>query len=92
VDDSSFEWDPNKARSNFGKHGVTFELARSAFQDPAFVDLDDVDSNEDRFKRLCLFSSIVFVVTYTERGDTIRIISARRANKHEQGIYFGQQS
>ena len=83
MDDNSFEWDTNKAQSNFAKHGVTFELARSAFQDTAFVDLDDFEQDEERYNRLCLFRGIVFVVTYTERNDVIRIISARRASKHE---------
>jgi hypothetical protein len=82
--------DDGKSAKNFDKHGVTFEKARAAFYDPHGIDEDDPDPNEQRFSRFCRLDQQVFVIVYTERGDRIRIISARLANKHEQRIYFQQ--
>jgi uncharacterized protein len=86
--DDEFEWDDDKAASNFDKHKVTFEQARAAFDDPDGIDRDDADPHEERLSRLCRDGQRVFVVVWTERDDRIRIISARRANKHEQRTYF----
>ena len=88
--DDEFEWDDDKAARNFRKHGVTFEEARAAFHDPDSINEDDPHPDEVRFKRLCRRGQQVFVVVWTERGDRIRIISARPASKHEQRIYFQQ--
>jgi uncharacterized protein len=86
--DDEFEWDDRKAATNFDKHLVTFEQARAAFCDPDAINEDDPDPDEVRFIRLCRLDQEVFVVVWTERGDRIRIISARLANKHEQRTYF----
>jgi len=69
---------------------VSFELAAIAVQDPLSIeDLDDRDSyGEDRVSLLGLAQGTVLVVIYTERDERIRIISARRANKHEQDRYY----
>jgi hypothetical protein len=88
--DNEFEWDDRKARRNFRDHGITFDQARAAFHDPDCIDEDDPDPGEERFSRLCRLGQQVFVVIYTERGDRIRIISARLATKHEQHTYFQQ--
>lgn len=86
--DDEFEWDDVKAARNFRKHKVTFEQARTAFDDPDSVDRDDPDPDEDRVIRLCKYGDGVLVVVWTDRGDRVRIISARLANNHEHRIYF----
>ena len=86
--DDEFEWDDEKAARNAGVHGVTFEEARAAFYDPDAKHEDDPGPDEERFIRLCRQGLDVLVVIWTERGDRIRIISARPANKHEQLTYF----
>ena len=85
--DEEFEWDDTKAASNFAKNRISFEMARAAFADPACVDSDDPDPDEERYKRLCMYSGRLLVVIYTERGRCIRIISARTANKHDRRAY-----
>jgi uncharacterized DUF497 family protein len=84
-----FEWNDDKARANARKHGVTFERAKLAFGDPfAIAVLDDRDDYvEERFVLLGMAGGRHLFVAYTERGDRIRIISARRATRHEQDIY-----
>ena len=85
-----FEWDPAKARKNLQKHGVSFEEASSVFYDPLAVTGSDPDRSEDE-ERVVTFglSSVsgLLVVAHTERGDTIRIISARIATPYERHIY-----
>ena len=88
--DDGLEWHDDKAAINFRDHGVTFETARAAFDDPDHFEVDDPDPHEVRFNRGCRYETDIFVVTYTERGDRIRIISARPATRHEQRLYFGQ--
>ncbi len=88
--DHWFEWDDTKARANIRKHGVSFDLGRVAFMDTNWVDEDDPDAVELHYKRLCVFADVVYVVIYTERGDRVRIISARKANAHEQDTYLRQ--
>ena len=90
--DDEFEWDDRKAVRNFRDHGITFEMARLAFHDPDCINREDPDPDEERFSRLCRHGYRVFVVVWTLRGNRIRIISARPANKHEQEIYFRQQA
>jgi uncharacterized protein len=84
-----FEWSDAKARANARKHGVTFDRAKLAFADPhAVAAVDDrEDYDEERSILLGLAEGPLLFVVYTERDDRIRIISARRATKHEQGIY-----
>jgi len=86
----AFEWDPEKAKRNAAKHGVSFEEAVTVFTDRLALTEYDADHshNEDRF--LTLGTSIVrrlIVVGHTDRGDTIRIISARRATRQERLSY-----
>ena len=90
-----FEWDEAKAESNFRAHGVSFELAKTVFDD-AFA-VDRIDDREDyaeyRFFVIGMSErQVLLFVAYTEREDRIRIISARRATKHEQDFYFEQNS
>jgi uncharacterized protein len=84
-----FEWDNAKAVSNKRKHGVSFEDASEAMRDPDVVeDLDTQDEyGEDRMIAYAKLEGQVLVVIYTMRGDLYRIISARRAEKHERNYY-----
>jgi uncharacterized DUF497 family protein len=79
-----FEWDPEKARANARKHGVSFDDAATAFGDPLSVTVPDPDhsDNEDRFILLgSSYQGRLLVVVHTERGDNIRIMSARLATQ-----------
>ena len=84
------EWDSAKAASNLRKHGVSFEEASSVFYDPLAVTGADPDHSEDE-ERLITFgmspAEQLLVVSHTERGEAIRIISARMATRTERRIY-----
>ncbi|MEM7536176.1 MAG: BrnT family toxin [Chloroflexota bacterium] len=85
-----FQWDPEKARTNLRKHKVSFEEAATVFQDALSLTGDDPDhsSEEDRFVTFGLSSrGRLLVVSFTERGERIRIISARQMTRSERGIY-----
>jgi len=86
----SFEWDEAKAAENYVKHGVSFETAVKVFTDPFAVErLDDrEDYGEERFILIGTADEVVLTVVYTERNGRFRIISARRATRHEQDDYF----
>lgn len=84
-----FEWDPAKAATNLRDHQIAFPDATTVFgDDRAFIE-DDPDPDEERFKITGLTSAGRLVaVIYTERsGGRIRIISARKATKHEIKAY-----
>ena len=89
-----FEWDPKKAASNLIDHKVSFGQAAIACRDPFAVEwIDDrEDYDEERSGLLGLYGREVIYVAYTERGDNIRIIMARRAEKHEQHRYYRQNA
>jgi uncharacterized protein len=90
--DDRFEWDDTKAARNARKHRVTFEEAREAFDDSDGVDEPDDDPDEDRWRRIGRSSSRVIVVIFAERDHRIRIISARKATRHEELSYNRQAS
>jgi uncharacterized DUF497 family protein len=92
MNDDDFEWDEAKAAANCDKHGVSFSRARLIFADPFGVaEYDDRDDyGEDRFARVGMVEDTLLFVSYTERDERIRIISARRATKHEQDDYYQQ--
>lgn len=83
------EWDPNKARLNAAKHGVSFSDAAVALEDTRNLTLrEDTTENEQRFVSLGMDPlGRLLVVVYTYRGSNLRIISARRATKHERAQY-----
>jgi uncharacterized protein len=87
-----FDWNKSKAKDNYAKHGVRFELAKDVFKDPFAIEfLDDrQDYGEERYVIVGIVRGQVLYVGYTERNDFFRIISARRATKHEQEFYFQQ--
>ncbi len=85
-----FEWDEGKAKENAMKHKVSFEEARSVFNDPFSITIYDPDhsADEDRYIDVGLSSKgRVLVVSYVERGENIRIISSREATGKERKDY-----
>lgn len=86
-----FEWDDRKARSNLRDHEISFELASYVFDDANAMDELDDDPHEERWKRIGVAQGRLLVVVYTFRGSRIRIISARKADSHEQDHYFTQR-
>lgn len=89
-----FEWDIAKASRNWRHHGVTFDQAAKALVDPFAVEWIDEreDYGEERTNLLGMCDGVLLHVTYTERGERIRIISARRAERHEQDNYYRENS
>ena len=87
-----FEWDDEKAHSNLEKHGVSFEEASSVFLDPDFLVINDPTS-PDRFIALGFsrLARLLFVV-HLERGEKVRIISARKATRSERKTYEQRQN
>lgn len=87
-----FEWSTAKARANLKKHGVSFEEAQSVFYDEYARQFFDEDHSDDEARFVMLGMSIqsrVLVVCHCERsdGNTIRIISARKATRKERKFY-----
>ena len=84
------EWDPTKARTNRRKHGVTFEEAATVFTDPLSSTIADPLHSEEEERFIIIGQSIqqrLLVVVHADRGNRIRIISARVANAHERKTY-----
>ena len=86
-----FEWDPAKAKSNIARHGVRFDHAQAVFADVNAIEMLDETPDEERWRLLGRAGPDILVVVYTERGNRIRIISARKASKREQKIYLEQE-
>lgn len=86
---NGFEWDGEKAATNYEKHGLAFVLAPEVFERMTLEAVDDrKDYGETRFIALGVTSTgLVVVMVYTWRGDCRRIISLRKANKNEQEKY-----
>jgi uncharacterized protein len=84
-----FEFDPAKAVGNLRKHGVSFADAEVVFMDPLAVHRVDPDAEiEERFVAVGVGSAgQLLVVVYTIRGDSVRLISARRATPDERRCY-----
>ena len=85
-----FEWDPEKEAANLRKNGVSFTEAQSVFADPLSLTIPDQEHSEDEARFIIIGVSgarRLVVVCHTERGDRIRIISAREATRREQSDY-----
>ena len=85
-----FEWDRAKAAENLRKHAVSFEEAATVFRDTLSATGHDPDHSVDEGRYITFGISSrgrLLVVSHTERGDTIRIISARLVTKGERKIY-----
>jgi uncharacterized DUF497 family protein len=88
--DDLFEWDPEKAESNFAKHGVSFEEAITVFSDPLSLTISDPVHSVGENRFIITGYSILgrqIVVVHTDRGDKIRLISARAASPSERKWY-----
>jgi uncharacterized DUF497 family protein len=87
VVSGDFEWDDAKAASNRSKHRVSFEEAAEAMRDPFAVDFEDPVHPENLITlALSPRDRILYVVT-TQRGERVRLISARVATSHERRLY-----
>ncbi len=86
----AFEWDEAKAYADQTKHGISFEEAKTVFNDPLFVDFYDPDHSDEEHRYIILGQSVhhrLPMVSYTERGEAIRLISARKATQRERRAY-----
>jgi len=82
-------WDEKKRRANLARHGFDFADAQTVFSGPTFTFEDDrFDYGEERFITLGMLYGTVVVIAHTERNDATRLISMRKATKHEQKIYL----
>ena len=90
INDMVFEWDDEKNQINKRKHKISFETAANVFFDEDRIEqLDEFHSDdEERWQVIGMVDEILFVI-YTERDDRTRIISARRDDKKERRIYYG---
>ncbi|HUE95383.1 MAG TPA: BrnT family toxin [Longimicrobiaceae bacterium] len=81
-----FEWDENKAKNNLQKHGIDFEDAIGVFEGAVLEIRSDRDG-EERYEAIGVLNGREIVVVYTPRPGRYRIISARKATKHERITY-----
>ena len=91
----NFEWDGKNAENNLRKHGVSFEEAVTVFSDPLSLTIDDPHHSEDEERFVIVGLSAqqrLLVVVHTERGEHIRLISARMATRKEQRVYEEESS
>ena len=86
----TFEWDEEKAKENIREHKVSFEEAKTVFNDPFLMTFPDPEHSESEKRYLNIGSSSkerVLIVIHTERGVNIRIISCRKATTNERRVY-----
>jgi uncharacterized DUF497 family protein len=86
----TFEWHEEKAKANLRKHGVSFEEAKTAFNDPLAITFPDPGHSESENRYLsvgCSARGRILLVVHTEREANIRIISCRKAMPGERRIY-----
>ena len=94
----NFDWDNNKNQSNIAKHGISFEEAIAIFDDPNILNYEDTRLNygETRFVSIGQIilvtqeKTVIIVVIHTQRNQTIRLISAGKANERERKRYERQ--
>jgi len=85
-----FEWDTAKASRNLSKHGISFDEARTVFDDPLFITFLDEEHSHDEERYITLGLSTMnnlLLIAHTEREGVIRIISARKATNNERRHY-----
>lgn len=85
-----FKWDDEKAVVNLAKHGVSFEEAETVFDDPLYVDFYDPDHSSEEHRYIIIGESRrgrLLIISYTERDDVTRLISAREVTKGEREVY-----
>ena len=87
-----FEWDASKASANRAKHGIAFEAAITAFDDPLqlrFYDAAHSTAQEDREILIgSMDNGVVVTIVFAQFGETKRLISARRAQRPERARYY----
>lgn len=93
IFDRVFEWDDEKNKANREKHKISFESAAYVFFDPNYIEIpDEAHSNDEtRYAVIGFVNKVLFVVC-TNRGEAIRIISARKATAKERSRYYGNRS
>ena len=82
-----FEWDEPKSKINKSKHGIDFQTAKNLWLDENRIEIHAPHPIEDRSILIATHGKKVWAAVYTMRGDTIRIISVRRARKKERDLY-----
>lgn len=85
-----FEWDSEKADANLRKHGISFDEAKTAFDDLFSVDFFDPDHSKDEYRFILIGESTqqrLLFVSYTERENRVRIIGARQVTQKERRDY-----
>lgn len=85
-----FEWDESKARINLKKHRISFEEAKTVFNDPFLITFPDPEHSEDEERYLSIGLSVrerVLVVVHLECEENIRLISGRKATPRERRFY-----
>lgn len=94
MNENEFEWDADKAERNLAKHGISFTAATYVFDDIFALEQLDFDSqpSEIRCVIIGMVNEVILTVIDTERGERIRIISARKATRHEQREYYRYQT
>ena len=92
IDGQLVIWDKKKAALNLQKHGVAFEDAALVFADENSITRYDErhSQDEDRWQIIGMVNDVLFVV-YTERGEALRLISARLATPNERREYYGRE-
>jgi hypothetical protein len=86
----TYDWDSGKSQANRLKHGVSFDEAASVFQDAAALTFDDPDHSDEEPREITIGISTrgrVLFLSHCDRGDRIRIISARKATSKERKQY-----
>ena len=94
MQDDEFEWDDCKATSNLRIHKIAFEVARLAFGDVFAIEREDrrEDYGEARYNLIGMAEGHLLQVTYTLRGERVRIISARLAEPKEKRRYHEENT
>ena len=90
-----FEWDLRKAEANIKKHGVAFDEASTVFGDPLAATVSDPDHSADEARSITIGQSVanlLVVVVHADRGEVVRIISARRPTLGEKKKYAQGQA
>ena len=85
-----FEWERNKATVNLSRHSISFDEAKTIFQDPFYIVFHDPDHSFEEDRCVAIGQSAqerLLFVSYTERGNAIRLISARKATHSERILY-----
>ncbi len=87
---TTFEWDEDKSKLNVRKHGLTFEEAKTVFNDPFAITIGDPDHSNDEARYIDIGLSSkgrLLVVWYTDRNENIRLIGCRKATQSERKAY-----